>query len=72
VPEGLGTFSAVCVIDKISDLKMVATCLSFMDRLDDASNFVPWKARVTLFLMENGLWEFANYPIDRSEGPSGP
>jgi hypothetical protein len=39
---------------------MAATGLRFEDRLEGASNFVPWKARVTLILMENGLWDFAN------------
>jgi hypothetical protein len=39
---------------------MAATGLRFEDRLEGASNFIPWKARVTLVLMENGLWEFAN------------
>jgi hypothetical protein len=42
---------------------MVATGLRFEDRLEGASNFVPWKARVTLVLMENGLWEFANTKV---------
>jgi hypothetical protein len=28
--------------------------------LEGASKFVPWKTRVTLVLMENGLWDFAN------------
>jgi len=39
---------------------MASTCLRFKDRLEGASNFIPWKARVTLILMENGLWDFGN------------
>jgi hypothetical protein len=39
---------------------MAAATLRFEDRLEGASHFVPWKARVTLVLMENGLWDFAN------------
>jgi len=29
----------------------------FEDRLDGASNFMPWKTRVTLILKEHDLWE---------------
>jgi hypothetical protein len=54
------TFSTICVSGIIFDLEMVVASFRFEDRLDGASNFVPWKARVTLVLMENGLWEFAN------------
>jgi hypothetical protein len=42
---------------------MVATDLRFEDRLEGASKFIPWKARVTLVLMKNGLWDFANSKI---------
>jgi hypothetical protein len=42
---------------------MAAVGLRFEDRLEGASNFVPWKARVTLVLMENGLWEFSNTKV---------
>jgi hypothetical protein len=47
---------------------MVAAILRFEDRLGGAYNFVPWKARVTLVLVENGLLDFSNTnvtpPID--------
>jgi len=36
---------------------MAATNLKFEDRLDGASNFLSWKARVTLLLKEYNLWE---------------
>jgi hypothetical protein len=39
---------------------MAATSLKFEDRLDGASNFLPWKARVTLLLKENDLWEIVD------------
>jgi hypothetical protein len=39
---------------------MVATGLRFEDRLDGVSNYSPWKERIMLVLMENGIWEFAN------------
>jgi hypothetical protein len=45
------------------DLEMAATSLRFGDKLEGASNFIPWKVRVTLVLMENGLWDFANSKI---------
>jgi hypothetical protein len=48
---------------------MVAAGLRFEDMLDGASNFVPWKARVTLVLMENGLWEFANTKVTPPTDP---
>jgi hypothetical protein len=48
---------------------MAVAGLRFEDRLDGASNFVPWKARVTLLLMENGLWDFANTIVTPSTDP---
>jgi len=36
---------------------MAIASLRFEDRLDGASNFMSWKARVTLFLKEHDLWE---------------
>jgi hypothetical protein len=36
---------------------MAATSLRFEDRLDGASNFLSWKARVSLLLKEHDLWE---------------
>jgi hypothetical protein len=35
----------------------------FEDRLDGASNLVPWKVRVTLVLIENTLWGFSNTKV---------
>jgi hypothetical protein len=37
--------------------------------LEGASNFIPWKARVTLILMENGFWEFANTTLTPPTDP---
>jgi hypothetical protein len=36
---------------------MVSASLIFQDRLDDASNFLSWKVRVTLLIEENDLWD---------------
>ena len=36
---------------------MAATNPRFEDKFDGASNFLFWKARVTLFLKEHDLWE---------------
>ena len=30
------------------------------DRLDGAANFSPWKARITLILEENELWDIVH------------
>ena len=38
---------------------MASVGLRFEDRLDGASNFCPWRERISLVLEENGLLEFA-------------
>jgi hypothetical protein len=50
---------------------MAVTGLRFEDILEGASNFAPWKVRVTLILMENGLWEFANTIVTPLTDPQG-
>jgi hypothetical protein len=42
---------------------MAATGLRFEDRLEGASNYSPWKERIALVLMENGIWEFADQKL---------
>ena len=37
--------------------------------LEGASNYISWKARITLVLMENGLWNFANSTVTPSKNP---
>jgi hypothetical protein len=32
----------------------------FEDMLDGVSNYNPWKERIMLVLIENGIWEFDN------------
>jgi hypothetical protein len=49
---------------------MAATGLRFEDRLEGASNSVPLKARVTLILVENGLWDFVNTTLTPSMDPT--
>jgi hypothetical protein len=39
---------------------METTSLKFEDRLDGASNFLPWKVRFTLVLKENDFWEIVD------------
>jgi hypothetical protein len=50
---------------------MAMACLRFEDRLDGASNFLSWKARVTLLLKEHDLWEITEKvvptPTDATE-----
>ena len=41
----------------------------YEDSLERASNYIPWKARVTLVLMENNLWEFASKGVTMSTNP---
>jgi hypothetical protein len=48
---------------------MAATSLRFEDRLDGASNFLPWKARVTLLLKENDLWEIVDKVVPSPTDP---
>jgi hypothetical protein len=43
-----------------SDLKNGNIKSEVEDRLDGASNFLSWKARVTLLLKENDLWEISS------------
>jgi hypothetical protein len=40
------------------------TGLRFEDILDGVSNYSPWKERIMLFFMENGIKEFLNIEIN--------
>jgi hypothetical protein len=42
---------------------MATSGLRFEYRLDEVSNYNPWKEKIMLVLMENGIWEFANSQI---------
>ena len=42
---------------------MASSSLSYEDRLDGVVNFSPWKERITIVLLVNGLWEFADKEI---------
>jgi hypothetical protein len=44
-------------VDLVQIRKMAASNLMFEDKLDGESNFLSWKARVTLLLKEHDLWE---------------
>ena len=33
------------------------------DRLDGATNFIPWKARISLILEENELWDIVHSTV---------
>jgi hypothetical protein len=49
--------------------KMAITSLRFEDRLDGASNFLPWKERVTLLFKENDLWEIVDKVVPSPTNP---
>jgi hypothetical protein len=49
--------------------EMTATILRFEDRLDGASNFFPWKVRVTLLLEENDLRDIVKDVVPSSTDP---
>jgi hypothetical protein len=55
---------------------MASTPLRVEDRLDGASNFLSWKARVTLALKEYDLWELVDKvvapPTDPADFGSSP
>lgn len=41
-------------------LEIATIGFRYEDRMECASNYNLWNARVTLVMLENGLWEFAN------------
>ena len=41
----------------ISPRIMAAAGLRYEDRLDGASNFSPWKERITILFKEQALWD---------------
>jgi hypothetical protein len=49
---------------------MANASLRFKDRLEDASNFSPWRERIALMLEEHGLWEFIEGYIVPPRNPS--
>ena len=49
---------------------MVASSLRFEDRLDGVSNFLSWKARVTLLLKELDLWEIVEKVVPTLTNPT--
>jgi hypothetical protein len=48
---------------------MASANLRFKDRLDGASNFCPWRERISLVLEENGLLEITR---DKVAAPADP
>jgi hypothetical protein len=42
---------------------MTSISLRFEDKLDDASNFLSWKVRVTFLLEENDLWDIVKNAV---------
>jgi hypothetical protein len=57
----------VCLGSKIrvfqQVVEMATTDLRFENMVDGVSNYSPWKKRIMLVLMENGIWEFTNTQI---------
>jgi hypothetical protein len=50
---------------------MSVTSVKFEDRLDGASNFLPWKARISVILKEQDLWEVVTNPPPAPAQTSG-
>jgi hypothetical protein len=52
-------------------VKMAVSELRFEDKLEKVSNYSSWKERIMLVLMENDIWDFANFivtpPIEPKE-----
>jgi hypothetical protein len=38
----------------------MAECIRFSDRLDDISNYLQWKVRMSVVLKENKIWNFVS------------
>jgi hypothetical protein len=57
-------------VAKVDLAKMASSSLRFEDRLEGAANFSPWKERITLVLMGNGLWDFAEKEIQVPSDPT--
>jgi len=47
----------------------MALSLRYEDRLDVASNYLSWKARVTLLLEENDLWDIIKKVVTPPTNP---
>jgi hypothetical protein len=41
-------------------MEIIGSSLQFKDNLDRVSNYIHWKERIMLVLMENDIWEFSN------------
>jgi hypothetical protein len=48
---------------------MASASLRFKDRLDGASNFCPWRERISLVLEENGLLEIVEGKVAAPANP---
>jgi hypothetical protein len=57
-------------VAKVNLAKMASSGLRFEDRLEGAANFIPWMERITLVLMGNGLWDFAEKEIQVPSDPT--
>jgi hypothetical protein len=49
---------------------METTSLRVEDRLDGASNFLSWKARVTFLLKEHDFWEIVDKVVPAPTDPA--
>jgi hypothetical protein len=48
---------------------MAAVGLRYQERLENASNFLPWKARIMFLLKENEQWSHANTAVTAAADP---
>jgi hypothetical protein len=66
-----GSFQQQVISKEIYDVSgMETTLLRVEDRLDGVSNFLSWKARVTLALKEYELWELVDKVVTSPTYPT--
>jgi hypothetical protein len=41
----------------------MASCITFEDQLDDISNYLQWKVRMSVVLKENKIWNYVSYVV---------
>jgi hypothetical protein len=41
----------------------MASCIRFEDQLDDISNYLQWKVRMSIVLKENKIWNYVSYVV---------
>jgi len=57
-------------VAKVNLVKMASSGVRFEDMLEGVAKFSPWKERITLVLMGNGLWDFIKKEIQVPSDPT--